>query len=102
MSKKPNLPGAGDKPTERNLSEILPDDAPEWAPEDWEEIGENAARYEREERPRREQMNLDIADEVKREFKEQFRDSDMQMRFVVEDLLRLYLSRTDSPSELPS
>jgi hypothetical protein len=95
MSKNPNLPGAEDKPTERNLSDILSDDAPEWVPEDWEKIGENAARYEREERPRREQMNLDIADDVKREFKEHIREDRLQMRFVVEDLLRIYLDGLD-------
>lgn len=98
MSKEPNLPSKGDKQTERNIGDYIPDDTPEWVPEGWDEIGTNAENHDRQERPRREQMNLDIADEVKREFKERLRDSDTQMRFVVEDLLRLYLDQTDSPS----
>jgi hypothetical protein len=40
-------------------------------------------------------MNLDIADDVKREFKEHIREDRLQMRFVVEDLLRIYLDGLD-------
>lgn len=70
---KPDLPGAGDKPTDRNLSDLLPDDS-EGLPNGWEDIGSYAERHDREERPRREQMNLDI-DDVKRRFKEHIEDS---------------------------
>jgi len=95
MSKKPDLPGAGDKPTNRSLSDLLPDDPDENLPEGWDDIGSHAKRHDREERPRREQMNLDIADDIKRYFKEHIDESQLQMRFVVEDLLRIYLNQID-------
>lgn len=93
MSDKPDLPGAGDKPTDRNLGDLLPDDGDENLPDDWSDIGSYAERYDREERPRREQMNLDIDDDIKRRFKSHIEDGQLQMRFVVEDLLRIYLNR---------
>ncbi|MCS3937171.1 hypothetical protein GGP80_003180 [Salinibacter ruber] len=89
---KPDLPGAGDKPTDRNLSDLLPDDSGS-LPDGWDDIGSYAERHDREERPRREQMNLDIDDGIKRRFKEHIEDGQLQMRFVVEDLLRIYLSQ---------
>lgn len=98
MAKDPNLPDADDKQVERTIGDLLPEDTREDVPGDWSDVGPNAQQIEEEERPRREQMNLDIADEVKRQFKEKMRDSSGQMRFVVEDLLRLYLSEVDSDS----
>ncbi len=41
-------------------------------------------------------MNLDIADDVKRRFKDHIEEGRLQMRFVVEDLLRIYLNQLDS------
>ena len=97
MSKKPDLPGAGDKPTGRNLDDLLSEDDGELSlPEDWDDIGKHARRFDDEERPRREQMNLDIADDVKRRFKDHIEEGRLQMRFVVEDLLRIYLNQIDS------
>jgi len=98
MSKKPNLPGAGDKPTGRNIDDLLSEDGELSLPEDWSDIGNHAQRFDDAERPRREQMNLDIADDIKRRFKEHIEDNRLQMRFVVEDLLRIYLHQVDSES----
>lgn len=97
MSKKPDLPGAGDKPTDRSIDDFLAETDTELSlPEDWEDIGDHAERFDDEERPRREQMNLDIADDIKRRFKEHIDDDKrLQMRFVVEDLLRIYLHQQD-------
>ncbi|MCS3685812.1 hypothetical protein [Salinibacter ruber] len=95
MAKDPNLPDADDKQVERTIGDLLPENANEDVPEDWSDVGANAQQIEEEERPRREQMNLDIADDVKRQFKEKMRDSSGQMRFVVEDLLRLYLDAAE-------
>jgi hypothetical protein len=95
MAKDPNLPDANDKQVERTIGDLLPEDTDEDVPEDWSDVGANAQQIEEEERPRREQMNLDIADDVKRQFKEKMRESSGQMRFVVEDLLRLYLDVTE-------
>lgn len=95
MAKDPNLPDANDKQVERTIGDLLPEDTDEDVPEDWSDVGANAQQIEEEERPRREQMNLDIADDVKRQFKEKMRENSGQMRFVVEDLLRLYLDVTE-------
>jgi hypothetical protein len=98
MSKKPDLPGSGDKPTGRDVSDFLPDDTAESVPDDWADVGINAAEFDEDELPRREQMNLDIAHDVKAEFYELVGEKGMQLRFVVEDLIRLYLDRMRSDS----
>lgn len=98
MSKDPNLPGAGDKPTDRTIGDLLPDDADADLPDGLDDIGRHARRHDEEERPRREQMNLDIDDDVKRRFKEHIEEGRLQMRFVVEDLLRIYLNQIEEGS----
>jgi hypothetical protein len=65
-------------------------DEPEDGPS-MEDVGEYADDYDHNERPRRVQMNVKIADEVKQRFKEQVESENLEMQFVVEDLLRLFL-----------
>lgn len=60
---------------------------------DWEEVGRSAERRDEEERPRRKQTNVDLPEGLKRRFKSQLKSEDLQMRFVLEDLIRLYLNR---------
>jgi hypothetical protein len=55
------------------------------------EAGPFAEKYDHNKRPRRVQTNVKIADEVKQAFKEEVKDANQEMQFVVEDLLRLYL-----------
>jgi hypothetical protein len=58
--------------------------------------GPHAERLDDEERPRRAQMNVDVPEDLREEFRRACRDDGRQMRFVVEDLVRLYLeSRAD-------
>lgn len=59
-----------------------------------EEIGEYADDYDHQERPRRVQMNVKIAEEVKDRFKEKVESENLEMQFVVEDLLRIYLQNS--------
>lgn len=56
-----------------------------------EEVGDYADDYDHRERPRRVQMNVKIAEEVKKSFKEKVESENQEMQFVVEDLLRMYL-----------
>jgi hypothetical protein len=98
MSEDPNLPGGGDRPSGRNLFDPTPDDTGEEAPDDWNDIGRNAAEYDENELPRREQMNVDIAREVKEQFYEHVQENGGQIRFAVEDLIRLYLQNVESDS----
>lgn len=99
MSQKDaNLPGKGEKPTERDVSDFISDDTDKHAPDDWSDIGANAADYDEQELPRREQMNVDIAHDVKERFYKHVQSRsgpEGQIRFAVEDLIRLYLQETD-------
>lgn len=56
-----------------------------------EDVGEYADNYDHRERPRRVQMNVKIAEEVKERFKDKVESENLEMQFVVEDLLRMYL-----------
>jgi len=98
MGKSPNLPGAGDKPTDRDVSDFLAGDGdPSLAvPDDWDDVGRHAQRHDETEKPRRKQMNVDIDAAVRAQFKRLAADQGVQMRFVVEDLVRLYLSRMEA------
>ena len=98
MSKDANLPGSGDRPTGRDLSDLVPDDTSEHAPDSWNDVGANAKAYDETELPRREQMNVDIAPEGKERFYEQVQSNGGQIRFAVEDLMRLYLEQVESDS----
>ena len=60
----------------------------------WERIGRSAEQHDRDERPRRKQTNIDLPEGLKREFKAQVQKEGLQMRFVLEDLIRLYLDHT--------
>jgi hypothetical protein len=60
---------------------------------DWSDVGREAQRIDNEERPRRKQTNIDLPEDLKREFKAAVQQDGKQMRFVVEDLIRLYLDR---------
>jgi hypothetical protein len=60
---------------------------------DWSDVGREAERIDNEERPRRKQANIDLPEDLKREFKAAVQQDGKQMRFVVEDLIRLYLDR---------
>lgn len=60
---------------------------------DWDDVGRHALRRDDEERPRRQQTNIDLPEELKRRFKSKLEAKDLQMRFVIEDLIRLYLDR---------
>jgi len=60
---------------------------------DWDDVGRHAFRRDDEERPRRQQTNIDLPEELKRRFKSKLEAEDLQMRFVIEDLIRLYLDR---------
>lgn len=55
------------------------------------DVGDYADDYDHQERPRRVQMNVKIAEEVKERFKEKVESQNQEMQFVVEDLLRIYL-----------
>lgn len=102
MSKKDTgLPGSGDRPTGRDLSDFIPDDTSEHVPDSWDDVGANAAEYDENELPRREQMNVDLAHDVKERFYEHVQGRsgpEGQIRFAVEDLIRLYLQHVDSDS----
>jgi hypothetical protein len=65
-------------------------------PEGPSEAGDYASEYDHEERPRRVQMNVTIAEEVKEAFRDQVKADNRKMQFVVEDLLRLYLREQSS------
>jgi hypothetical protein len=84
-----------DKPTiDWDADDAGFDDAADEAhqgPEGPSEAGDYASQYDHEERPRRVQMNVKIAEEVKEAFREQVKADNRRMKFVVEDLLRLYL-----------
>jgi hypothetical protein len=60
---------------------------------DWDDVGRHAERQDEEKRPRRKQTNIDIPEDLKRRFKSQLQSRGLQMRFVLEDLIRLYLDR---------
>lgn len=60
---------------------------------DWPDVGREAERRDNEERLRRKQTNLDLPEELKREFKATVQREGKQMWFVVEDLIRLYMDR---------
>lgn len=60
------------------------------------DAGPHAEEYDHNERPRRVQMNVKIADEVKQAFKDQVEADNREMQFVVEDLLRLYVRDRNS------
>ena len=64
-------------------------------PLDWSDIGRMAEDRDADEKPRRKQTNIDLPDELKRRFKARVQEKGLQMRFVVEDLIRLYLDRTE-------
>jgi metal-responsive CopG/Arc/MetJ family transcriptional regulator len=61
---------------------------------EWPDVGREAERRDSEERPRRKQTNIDLPEDLKREFKAAVQQDGKQMRFVVEDLIRLYLDQT--------
>jgi hypothetical protein len=97
-NKDTDLPGSGDRSTGRDLSDFIPD-GDSWNPPDgWEGVGGNAANIDEDELPRREQMNVDIARDVKERFYEHVQSEDGQIRFAVEDLIRLFLQHVDSDS----
>jgi hypothetical protein len=60
---------------------------------DWSDVGRAAKARDDAEKPRRKQTNIDLPENLKREFKAHTQASGLQMRFVVEDLIRLYLDR---------
>jgi endonuclease YncB( thermonuclease family) len=60
---------------------------------DWSDVGREAERIDNEERPRRKQANIDLPEDLKCEFKAAVQQDGKQMRFVVEDLIRLYPDR---------
>lgn len=62
-------------------------------PVDWSDVGRHAERRDQQDRPRRKQTNIDLPEDLKREFKAELQASGLQMRFVVEDLIRLYMER---------
>ena len=64
------------------------------APLDWSDVGRVAEERDADEKPRRKQTNIDLPDELKRRFKAHVQAEGLQMRFVLEDLIRLYLDRT--------
>ena len=53
--------------------------------------GPHAERLDEDEKPRRAQMNVDLPEDLRDDFRRACQDDDRQMRFVVEDLVRLYL-----------
>jgi phage repressor protein C with HTH and peptisase S24 domain len=62
---------------------------------DWEEVGQHAMRKDQEERPRRKQTNIGLPEDLKRRFKSKLNEEGLQMRFVVEDLIRVYLDESE-------
>jgi hypothetical protein len=65
---------------------------------DWEEVGRHAHEKDQEDRPRRKQTNIGLPEDLKREFKSKINKEGLQMRFVVEDLIRIYLDEIDISS----
>lgn len=65
---------------------------------DWSEVGRHAMRKDQESRPRRKQTNIGLPEDLKRQFKSKLSEQGLQMRFVVEDLIRVYLDETGSSS----
>jgi hypothetical protein len=66
------------------------------APSSVDACGPHARRLDDEERPRRAQMNVDVPEDLREEFRRACQEDGRQMRFVVEDLVRLYLRRRDA------
>jgi phage repressor protein C with HTH and peptisase S24 domain len=62
---------------------------------DWEEVGQHAMRKDQEDRPRRKQTNIGLPEDLKRRFKSKLNEEGLQMRFVVEDLIRVYLDESE-------
>lgn len=65
---------------------------------DWSEVGRHAMKKDQENRPRRKQTNIGLPEDLKRRFKSKLNEEGLQMRFVVEDLIRLYLDENGSNS----
>jgi len=63
---------------------------------DWNEVGRHAEQKDKEDRPRRKQTNVGLPESLKRRFKSRLSEKNLQMRFVVEDLIRIYLNRIRS------
>jgi YD repeat-containing protein len=63
-------------------------------PLDWDDVGRVAEQRDADEKPRRKQTNIDLPEKLKRRFKAQVQAEGLQMRFVLEDLIRLYLDRS--------
>lgn len=63
---------------------------------DWSEVGRHAMRNDQETRPRRKQTNIGLPEDLKRQFKSKLNEEGLQMRFVVEDLIRVYLNESGS------
>ena len=57
-------------------------------------VGLRARKEHDRDDPRR-QMNVSLPPELKRRFKGQTQKEGLQIRFVVEDLIRMYLDRVD-------
>ena len=63
---------------------------------DWDKVGRHAMELDQENRPRRKQTNIGLPEDLKRRFKSQLNEEGLQMRFVVEDLIRIYLDESES------
>ena len=63
---------------------------------DWSEVGQHAMRKDQKDRPRRKQTNIGLPENLKRQFKSKLNERGLQMRFVVEDLIRIYLDESES------
>lgn len=64
-------------------------------PASMEEVGTHAERLDYDTKSRRKQTNVDLPEDLKKRFKAYLNINGGQMRFVVEDLIRLYLKEMD-------
>ena len=85
-SKKSTRATGGTRDAEEAVS-----DAP--VPASMDEVGTHAERLDHDTRPRRKQTNVDLPEDLKKRFKAHLSAQGGQMRFVVEDLIRLYLDK---------
>ncbi len=62
--------------------------------DEWADVGRRAEKEHDRDDPRR-QMNVSLPPDLKRRFKAETQKEGAQIRFVVEDLIRMYLDRKE-------
>lgn len=94
MSDETSLGDAVESKKERRNEEGAEEASRAALEEDWDTVGLRARKEHDRDDPRR-QMNVSLPPELKRRFKGQTQKEGLQIRFVVEDLIRMYLDRVE-------